>query len=63
MRMGGASNKGISNVIKGNLESYRACKKNGVPVSPFFIIIPTLFGSEKMLFPPKADPPPAEKPP
>jgi glycosyltransferase involved in cell wall biosynthesis len=38
MRIGGESNRKISNVIKGNLESYRACKKNGVAVGPFFIL-------------------------
>lgn len=38
MRIGGASNRGIKNIIKGNLESYRSCKKNGLPVGPLFIV-------------------------
>ncbi|MCE9499121.1 MAG: glycosyltransferase [Leptospira sp.] len=38
MRVGGATNKGILNVIKGNLESYRACKKNNLQVSRFFVL-------------------------
>jgi len=38
MRMGGVTNNRISNVIKGNLEAYRACKKNGLSVTPFFIL-------------------------
>ena len=37
MRMGGATNQSISNVIKGNLEAYRACKKHNLPVSRAFI--------------------------
>jgi hypothetical protein len=38
MRIGGESNRKISNVIKGTLESYRACKKNGISVGPLFIL-------------------------
>jgi glycosyltransferase involved in cell wall biosynthesis len=38
MRTGGATNRSISNVVKGNLEAYRACKKNAIPVSPLFIL-------------------------
>jgi glycosyltransferase involved in cell wall biosynthesis len=38
MRTGGAPNRSISNVVKGNLEAYRACKKNAIPVSPLFIL-------------------------
>lgn len=36
MRMGGASNQSIFNVIKGNVEAYKACKKNHVPISIAF---------------------------
>jgi glycosyltransferase involved in cell wall biosynthesis len=36
MRMGGATNKYVWNVIKGNLESYKACRKNGLKVGPLF---------------------------
>ena len=38
MRMGGVTNNRISNVIKGNLEAYKACRKNGLPVTPFFMV-------------------------
>ena len=38
MRMGGVTNSRISNIIKGNLESYRASKKHGIAATPFFII-------------------------
>ena len=38
MRMGGVTNNRISNIIKGTLEAYRACRKNGLAVTPFFII-------------------------
>lgn len=38
MRMGGATNRSFANVIRGNLEAYRACKKNGVKVTPLFMI-------------------------
>ena len=33
MRFGGASNKSMFNVIKQNMEIYKACKKNNLPVS------------------------------
>ncbi len=38
MRMGGVTNNRISNVVKGNLEAYRACKKNGLSVTPLFMV-------------------------
>lgn len=38
MRLGGVTNRRISNILKGNLESYRACRKHGVKVTPFFFI-------------------------
>jgi glycosyltransferase involved in cell wall biosynthesis len=37
MRMGGVSNRSVLNVIKGNLEAYRACRQHGLKVSPLFI--------------------------
>lgn len=37
MRMGGISNNSVVGVIKGNIEAYRACLKNGLEVSPLFI--------------------------
>ena len=37
MRMGGISNNSVLGVLKGNLEAYRACRKNGLKVGVFFI--------------------------
>jgi glycosyltransferase involved in cell wall biosynthesis len=39
MRMGGVSNSSIRGVIRGNIEAYQACRKNGLRVSPLFVII------------------------
>ena len=36
MRVGGASNQSLRNVIKGNIEAYKACKKNHLGISPLF---------------------------
>ena len=38
MRMGGASNNSIANVVRGNLEDYRACKQYGLSVTPWFFV-------------------------
>ncbi len=38
MRTGGATNRSIGNIIKGNLESYRACRKHELPVTPLFVV-------------------------
>lgn len=38
MRAGGISNSSMSGVIKGNIEAYRACRKNGFKVTPFFMV-------------------------
>jgi hypothetical protein len=38
MRMGGVTSNNLSNVIKGNLEAYRACRKNGLAVTPVFMV-------------------------
>lgn len=38
MRMGGASNASISNVVRGNLEAYRAARRHGLPVTPLFVL-------------------------
>ena len=38
MRIGGASNNSIVNIIRGNIEAYRACKKNHLPVTWLFIV-------------------------
>lgn len=39
MRVGGASNQSIQNVIKGNFEAYKSCKKNNLKISIFFNVI------------------------
>ncbi|MFV2004751.1 MAG: glycosyltransferase family 2 protein [Gammaproteobacteria bacterium] len=38
MRMGGVTNNRISNVVKGNYEAYFICKKNGLKVTPLFML-------------------------
>ncbi len=38
MRLGGTTNKSIKNIIKQNLEIYRAGKKNNVHISPFALM-------------------------
>jgi hypothetical protein len=38
MRVGGATNRSAANVIKGNIEAYQICKKNGLRVTPLFIV-------------------------
>jgi glycosyltransferase involved in cell wall biosynthesis len=49
MKVGGMSNNSIVNIAKGNWEAYRACRKNGLRVTPLFILrklfsrIPQLF--------------------
>ncbi|CUU80149.1 sugar transferase [Campylobacter hyointestinalis subsp. hyointestinalis] len=42
MRLGGVSNKSIMNIIKSNLESYRAWKINNLKVNPFILILKLL---------------------
>ena len=37
-RTGGHTNRSIQNIVKGNLEAYRACRENGIRVSPLFIL-------------------------
>jgi len=39
MRLGGSTNKNLSNIIRQNIEIYRACVKNNIAISPFFIIL------------------------
>lgn len=36
MRTGGISNNSLRNIIKGNIEAYRACKKNHLLITPLF---------------------------
>ncbi|MFN7645744.1 MAG: glycosyltransferase family 2 protein [Burkholderiales bacterium] len=38
MRTGGMSNRSVGNVVRGNIEAYRACRKNGHPVTPLFVV-------------------------
>lgn len=38
MRLGGESNKSISNILKGNKNTIKAFRKNGISVSPFYPI-------------------------
>lgn len=38
MRLGGASNSSFRNILRGNLEGYQACKKNGLQVSLLFFV-------------------------
>ena len=37
MRFGGTSNR-LRNILKGNIEAWRACRKNGLMIGPFFIV-------------------------
>jgi glycosyltransferase involved in cell wall biosynthesis len=38
MRLGGHTNRSLRNIVSGNLEAYAACKENGIPVGPLFIL-------------------------
>lgn len=38
MRVGGVSNNSIVNIVKGNIEAYKACKKNHLSISLLFNI-------------------------
>jgi len=42
MRLGGASNQSIKNIIKANLESYRAWKINELYINPFVFLLKPL---------------------
>jgi glycosyltransferase involved in cell wall biosynthesis len=37
MRVGGETNSTVINVLKGNIEAYRSCRKHGLDISPLFI--------------------------
>lgn len=39
MRVGGVSNNSIINIVKGNIEAYKACKKNHLSILPIFNIL------------------------
>jgi len=36
MRLGGTTNRSLANIIRGNLESYRACRRHGLKVTPLY---------------------------
>lgn len=38
MRTGGASNRNWFDIVRGNLEAYRAARANGLKVTPFFVL-------------------------
>ena len=42
MRVGGMSNSSIRNIIRGNIESYLACRTNGLSIPPWFILAKVL---------------------
>lgn len=41
MRIGGASNNSLRNIIKGNIEAFKACKKNNLNIPFYFNLIKT----------------------
>ncbi|MDH3639184.1 MAG: glycosyltransferase [Gammaproteobacteria bacterium] len=38
MRMGGITNRSLRTILKGNLESYQACRAHGLSVTPWFFV-------------------------
>lgn len=42
MRMGGVTNRRVIDVIRGNLEAWRACRKHALRISPLFILTKVL---------------------
>lgn len=50
MRFGGASNKSVMNIIRQNIEIYKACKKNDVPLSPLSFLAAKTFSRIKQFF-------------
>jgi glycosyltransferase involved in cell wall biosynthesis len=38
MRIGGTTNRSLSNIVRGNLESYRACRTLGLKVTPMYFV-------------------------
>lgn len=42
MRIGGASNQSLRNIIRGNIEAYKACKKNHLGAYPLFSLFKIL---------------------
>lgn len=38
MRRGGTTNNSVKNILKGNIESYRACRKLGLRLTPLYFV-------------------------
>ena len=38
MRIGGTTNRSVSNIVRGNLESYRACRELGLNMTPMYFV-------------------------
>jgi len=38
MRIGGKTNRSVSNILKGNMESYRACRDLGLDITPLYFL-------------------------
>jgi glycosyltransferase involved in cell wall biosynthesis len=55
MRTGGVSNSGFRNVLRGNIEAYRACHKNGMYVDPSFIVRKVLSRIPQFIARPNSD--------
>ena len=54
MRQGGQSSVSIKNIIIGNINCYKAFKKNGIRVSPFYFLYRAAPKMLQMLNPPKS---------
>lgn len=54
MRVGGASNQSLRNIIRGNIEAYKACRKNHLGVSPLFNLFKILSRVPQFFRRPKA---------
>jgi len=53
MRLGGHTNRSLVNIMRGNLESYRACKAHGLDVTPLYFPIKFLSRLPQFLRRPK----------
>lgn len=54
MRIGGVSNSSLKNIIKGNIEAYRACKKNHLAITPLFSVLKVLSRLPQFIMRPKS---------
>lgn len=59
MRTGGVSNNSVRGILKGNWEAYLACRKNGIAVTPFFIVRKILSRIPQFIFKASGKIPPA----